>query len=232
MGPAQTKTMKTKKTNQQHGFTLIELLVVIAIIAILASVSVPALQTALERGRMTKEMKQAQGVAQALRVWAADEDGDYPAGQDANEALAQLFPDIGKESVFFVRGSAWHGAKGSTFAKGPDEQYGDEEEGSGGQPLEPGENHWAFNVKATTTSNSSLPLLADGFSSQVGTYAGSKDELGGVWKGRRAIIIQCDGSGEIVKLNDQFKWVNEQAGNKDQFRREGVEMLNPAPPSG
>lgn len=226
---SQTKTMKTKRMNQ-HGFTLIELLVVIAIIAILASVSVPALQTAQLKAKQNKAMQQAIGIGKGLRTWSLDEDGAYPSGDDANQAFAQLFPDFGKENVFFVRGSAWHG-KGR-FKTGPDEQWGDEEEGGGGQPLEAGENHWAYNNLADAEASANLPMLADGFTSQVGTYAREKAELGGVWQGRSAIVVYCDSSGKVAKLDQKsYKLINKKANNKDEFERSGVEMVNPAKPS-
>lgn len=213
----------------QQGFTLIELLVVIAIIAILASVSVPALQTAQLKAKQNKAMQQAIGIGKALRTWSLDEDGAYPSGDDANEAFAQLFPQLGKENVFFVRGSAWHG--NGNFKKGPDEQWGDEEEGGGGEALEPGENHWSYNNLADAEASASLVLMADGFTSQVGTYAREKTELGGIWKGESAIVVYCDSSGSVEKLNDSYKLVNEKAGNRDEFERSGVEMVNPAQPS-
>ncbi|MFT4550669.1 MAG: prepilin-type N-terminal cleavage/methylation domain-containing protein [Verrucomicrobiales bacterium] len=224
-----TKTMKTKRMNQQ-GFTLIELLVVIAIIAILASVSVPALQTAQLKAKQNKAMQQAIGISKGLRTWSLDEDGAYPGGDDANQAFAQLFPDFGKENVFFVRGSAWHGT--GRFKTGPDELFGDEDEGGGGEALEAGENHWALNILADAEASANLPLMADGFSNQVGTYAREKSELGGIWQGRSAIVVYCDTSGKIAKLDKQsYKLINKKANNKDEFERTGVEMVNPARPS-
>ena len=220
--------MKTKRMNQQ-GFTLIELLVVIAIIAILASVSVPALQTAQLKAKQNKAMQQAIGIGKALRTWSLDEDGAYPSGDDANMAFAQLFPELGKEQVFFVRGSAWHGT--GRFKTGPDEQWGDEEEGGGGEALEAGENTWAYNNLGDAEASANLPLIADGFTSSVGTYAREKAELGGLWQGRSAIVVYCDSSGTVAKLNDNYKLVNKKAGNKDVFERSGVEMVNPAKPS-
>ena len=219
--------MKTKVNNQQ-GFTLIELLVVIAIIAILASVSVPALQRAQVSSRMNKSMQEAVGIAKGIKIYS-DEEGLFPSGEDANEALAELFPEFGKEDPFYVPTSAWHGT--GRFKSGPDNVWGEDEDGSGGsgQPLEGGENHWAYNNLAAEDSGATIPLLADGFSESVGTYSTVKSELGGVWKGKKAIVVFCDYSGKQVKLTNE-KFLNTKANDRDEFARSGVEMVNPAQP--
>jgi prepilin-type N-terminal cleavage/methylation domain-containing protein len=57
---AEIKTQMKIKTNKpSSAFTLIELLVVIAIIAILAAFAVPALNSALQKGKMTGTMNNA-----------------------------------------------------------------------------------------------------------------------------------------------------------------------------
>lgn len=224
--------MKTTRTKQQ-GFTLIELLVVIAIIAILASVSVPALQNAQISSKRNKAMQEADGIGTALKVFSSDNEGAFPHGDDANQAFAQLFPELGKEDPFFVSGSAWHG-KGR-FQTGPDNLWGEDEDGDGGggQALEPGENHWAYNDAIADDSGATIPMIADGFSNQVGTYSKDKNDFGGVWRGKKAIVIFADYSAKQVKLDSKsLKYINKKANNRDEFARSGVEMVNPAKPSG
>jgi prepilin-type N-terminal cleavage/methylation domain-containing protein/prepilin-type processing-associated H-X9-DG protein len=63
---------------KKHGFTLIELLVVIAIIAILASLLLPALGRARERGRQIACMANQRQLMIALSMYIADENGSYP----------------------------------------------------------------------------------------------------------------------------------------------------------
>jgi len=73
-----------------------------------------------------------------------------------------------------------------------------------------------------------FPLLASGFSSNVGTYSDNKREPGGVWEGDYAIIIWGDFRGEQVELDEQFKYIQDKGGNKiDVFNQDGVEMVNP-----
>jgi len=200
-----------KKFLSRKAFTLIELLVVITIIAILAGIALPVFSTVQERGQQTAALAQAKQIGLALRLYAADNDGDYPrvgsrdpngttplAAGDANVFLGALVPTyVPDESIFFVNGSRW-----STTRPDFDEV------------LDAGENHWAYVEGSRDTSNPRLPLLADGFSSTVGTYTDDDSLPGGLWKGRKAIVIRVDQSGTIENLSPDFT-VLERRGTDD-----------------
>jgi prepilin-type N-terminal cleavage/methylation domain-containing protein len=69
------------KTNER-GFTLIELLVVMSIITILASMLLPSLGNAKEKGRITKCISNLRQIGLAFEMFKSDSSGGrYPLGQ-------------------------------------------------------------------------------------------------------------------------------------------------------
>ncbi len=67
-----------QRERSHRAFTLIELLVVIAIIGILASLLLPALASAKERGRRISCISNLKEIALAWRVWADDHGDKLP----------------------------------------------------------------------------------------------------------------------------------------------------------
>jgi prepilin-type N-terminal cleavage/methylation domain-containing protein len=189
--------------NSFAGFTLIELLVVIAIIAVLASIALPVYTTVQERGAQTKDLSNAKQIALACKLYAADNDGKYPdkdgqaadppvtaltSSSTANAAFACLVPSyLPSEKLFYLGKSAWS-------PNVPDEKVT-----AAGDRCEAKSNNYAYVLGLTDISNPSFPLIADapntGGSSAV--YSTDPTAKGGVWKGKKAIVIRCDQSGTV-----------------------------------
>jgi len=191
------------------AFTLVELLVVIAIIAILAGVSLPVMQNVMTTAKRAAAMQQARQISLGLRQYASDHGGIYPTGGSvdpatgekiaadgsSNDYLRVLLPSyVQMEEVFHVAGSAFcHPSKPDEVMKGDDR-------------LAPGENHWGYVAGQTDTSHPAQPLLADGWADpNNGTYTDQTTEPGGVWRGKKAIVIRIDGSADILTCNAEFE---------------------------
>ena len=211
---------KTKKI--EAAFTLIELLVVITIIAILASFALPAYTTVQTRANQTKDLSNGKQIGLALKQFASDHNGYYPskipstdyetatdltAANVSNDAFWWLFPNyLQSEDIFTVPGSAWTPNPADNVLD--DAQAANRTEtlegtgGGNGGTANP-ECSYAYVVNLTDTSNPAWPLVADGFSANTAlTYDSNKSNKGGVWEGKKAIVIFCDASGQIMKCDN------------------------------
>lgn len=185
------------------AFTLIELLVVISIIAVLAGIALPVYTTVQERGAQTKDLSNAKQIGLACKLYAADNDGKFPdkdgqaadppvtaltASSKSNQAFASLVPNyLPSEKLFYLGKSLWS-------PNTPDENIS-----TSTVRCEASSNNFAYVLGLTEISNPSFPLIADapktGGTSAV--YSTDTNSKGGVWKGKKAIVVRCDMSGAV-----------------------------------
>lgn len=90
-----------------RGFTLIELLVTIAAIGILVAIAVPALSSAFERAKATKDLSNLRQIGAATQLFMNDNNGVFPGG--AQTWMSQL-----EQNQKYL--SAWRGLQ-SPFDK-------------------------------------------------------------------------------------------------------------------
>jgi prepilin-type N-terminal cleavage/methylation domain-containing protein len=212
--------MKINKTKLfSLAFTLIELLVVIAIIAILASIALPVFSSVQERGKQTKDMSNGKQIVLALKQFAIDHNGvfpnkvpdvvssDYDSGANtltgtnkSNDAFWWLFPNyLTSEDIFSVGGSNWS-------PNPPNNILDPSTATSRGATLAIGECGYEYITALNDTSNPQFPLVMDAGTATAEadvTYTNVQTDNGGVWKGKKAIIIFVDGSGQVATVNDQ-----------------------------
>jgi prepilin-type N-terminal cleavage/methylation domain-containing protein len=213
--------MKINKTKLfSSAFTLIELLVVIAIIAILASIALPVFSSVQERGKQTKDMSNGKQIVLGLKQFAVDHNGvfpnklpgdvassDYDAGalpltgaNFSNDAFWWLFPNyLTSEDIFSVGGSNWS-------PNPPNNILDAAADVARVNTLAIGECGYEYITALNDTSNPQFPLVMDA-GTNVGegdvTYTNVQTNNGGIWKGKKAIIIFVDGSGQVATVNDQ-----------------------------
>jgi prepilin-type N-terminal cleavage/methylation domain-containing protein len=203
-----TKTSSTHSLPKQRGrisaFTLIELLVVIAIIAVLASIALPVFSSVMERGAQTKDLANAKQIALACKLFAGDHDGKFPyqngtadppvdvappGSGPSNAIFASLIPTYtSQEKIFYVSKSAWSPTV-------PDEVT------TTGNRLEQGTNNYGYMFGLTETDNPSYPLVFDAPNTTVGVYSANPGSKGGVWKGKKAIVVHTDASGTVENID-------------------------------
>lgn len=191
------------------AFTLIELLVVISIIALLAGIALPVFSSVQVKGAQTAALSNSKQIALACRLYSIDNGGAYPSYtltngkpttttvSDSNAAFAQLFPDYCQsEDIFWLPK-----CKFCTQSK-PDNKIDNPAQDTPSETLKTGENHWAYVLGLTDSSNPRFPLIADGFESATShTYSKDETAKGGLWKAKQAIIVRCDSSAGLEKVS-------------------------------
>ena len=212
--------MKINKTKLfSLAFTLIELLVVIAIIAILASIALPVFSSVQERGKQTKDMSNGKQIVLGLKQFAVDHNGTFPnklpdvvstdydsgattltGGDKSNDAFWWLFPNyLTSEDIFSVGGSAW-------CPNPPNNILDPSSANSRVDTLAAGECGYEYITALNDTANPQFPLVMDaGIANTEANveYTNVQTDKGGIWKGKKAIIIFVDGSGQVSTVNDQ-----------------------------
>ena len=214
--------MKTPRT--QKGFTLIELLVVIGIIALLASIALPAFTSVQVKAKQTKEISNVKQIGTLLKVYASDNNGNYPTNSlDANmnptgtpvgysnDAFAQLFPAYcTNEQIFWTTGAGY----GTTP---PDNKIDNPMTQTHAETLKQGECSWAYVLALTETSDSRFPLVADAMADKSAhTYITTENVSGGLWKGK-AVVLNVDISANLLKANSNDNTIHGSPLGSDLF---------------
>ncbi|MEK7526866.1 MAG: prepilin-type N-terminal cleavage/methylation domain-containing protein [Patescibacteria group bacterium] len=73
----------------KKGFTLIELLVVISIISLLSSVVLSSISSARAKARDAQKIASLKQIQNAIELYAADNNGNYPSGVPSTYARSQ-----------------------------------------------------------------------------------------------------------------------------------------------
>lgn len=193
------------KIRKHSAFTLIEMLVVISIIAILATAGFAAFQGAQRKARLSASLQNAKQIALAMKMYAGDNSGAYPAFKDiddpstavanSNEAMECLMPRYTQNKAMFDnRISAW--CKGLRQAANTTNQY----------KVLQYENDWSYVVGLTEINDSRWPLLATAFAPGGATnpvYVKDTNQRGGIWGGTDAIMIKVDCSASQEQTKDK-----------------------------
>ena len=93
---------------------------------------------------------------------------------------------------------------------------------AGESALPAGSNEWAYVVGLLDTSDTTFPLIADGFA-DLKSHAYTTDETarGGVWEGKYAIVIFRDDSAKVAKCDPSTHTVPGSPSGTDLFDASG-----------
>jgi type II secretory pathway pseudopilin PulG len=215
-----------------RAITLLEVLVIVVIVVVLLGIT-PVFHTHSHGHGQTKQLAQAKQIGLALILYAGDHEGRFPAGvnqygetiRTSNDAFRDLFPTYTQsETIFTNKLSVW-GPSADNIIQPISEI------------LRAGENAYAYVSGLDKNSNSASPLVVDGTDGTgTGHYVSDNAKHGGVWGGRKAIVICLDNSAALENLtgppNARYVKVKEQPSdnllNVTANLGSNVKLLDPA----
>ena len=188
-------------------------MVVIVIPVVVIALIPLVISLAQRRDKQIKDLSNAREIVLALKNFATDHDGEFPNKQPAadyerageltvsnksNDAFWWLFPTYLKnEGIFGVRGSAW-------TPRAADNILDPEASGQRLNTLRQGECGYLYVTGLNETSDPKFPLIADaGTAVNVTVYSKNQADRGGIWRGKKAVLVFVDGSGSIMDVDDR-----------------------------
>ena len=102
-----------KKLSKNGGFTLVEMLIVVAIIAILIAVSIPLINSSLEKARDAADQANERAAKAEAAILILDQDGDY--AEMVGVADAAKYSDLTGAGAFYDAKNGVLMAKRGTF---------------------------------------------------------------------------------------------------------------------
>ena len=171
-------------------------------LAALGTLAIPAWSETAGRGNQAKLVFQAKQIGLALKLFAGDNDGIYPADgtpenlkapTTSNAAFAPLFPAyLASESIFGDPSSAYQTRK-------PDDVVDNPYTGHPVNTLASGENVYSYLMGLTDAGNLRAPLVMEG-TDGTGHYVSDPAKLGGAGGGVDAVVIRLDNSAPVELL--------------------------------
>lgn len=200
---ASVKPLPPPKSARRHLPHLTMWIVLVGVLLILIGVAVSLFKREDVKGPQTRAVMQAKQIGQALKSFAADHEGSYPrAGlpdmlgaevNNSNAAFAVLFPEfVTSESLFGNPLSAYQ-------TRPPDNIFDQSYTGKPVKTLEPGENVYGYVAGLTDKPDPYTPLIVDG-TDGTGHYTTDTKKRGGLWEGKKALVIYTDNSGVFESL--------------------------------
>ncbi len=227
------KTTRNIRSLRSQGFTLIELLVVISIIAILAGFALPVFSAAQKKGRIADSLSNMKQIATAMKMFATDNDGNFPINTTAGAALA---PGVGSNGAFenlmpkYISTKKIFAVKTSFYCKGA--RVAAEVPNVTEYQLLIGHNDYDYMIGLSETSDARWPLACTGTVTATDTWASDNAIGGGVWSASDAIVVYCDCSVKSEPVNGGVSGVAAAAGGAYINRPDGTNLniLTPASP--
>ncbi len=178
--------------------SILKALLGVFLLLCLAAVLLPLNSRTCVKGPQTQALAKAKQIGLALKLYAGDHDGIYPAGVNSlgqtivssNDAYRDLFPTYTQsEKIFGNPLSAYQTAPPDDIIQPPSEI------------LKPGENVYSYVMGVTDAMAPTTPLVADGTNGAGrGAYAADRHARGGAWAGERAVVVYLDNSAAVERL--------------------------------